>query len=188
MLLGLLLATAIASEPPPSDNDEAKEASDRIELGFKLCAKHILRDGILAVQHKDALKQLGARMIDAVPQDVRDNSIGLFPTYPVFAKIGETGSNVYIVTAVNATACRIIVSDSRAALNARTDFVDRLRATSVWIYDPKRSGTANGLMKDELVIKSGYMITIVNGPQFVRDNGNGIQVFVTVGLIPKVGP
>ena len=40
-------------------------------------------------------------------------------------------------------------------------------------------------MKDELVIKSGHMITIVNGPQTVRDEGRGIQVFVTVALIPK---
>ena len=185
MLLGLILASAIASEKPPSYTEQAKEVSDRIELGFKLCAQHILRDGILAVQHQDELNQLGARMVDSVPQDVRDNSIGLFPSDPVFAKIAESGSNVYIVTAVNSIACRIVVSDTQAALKARIDFVDRLRATSSWIYDTKRSGTANGYMKDELVIKSGYMITIVNGPQYIRDNGKGVQVFVTVALIPK---
>ena len=185
MLLGLVLASAIASEKPPSYTEQAKEVSDRIELGFKLCAQHILRDGILAVQHQDELKQLGARIIDKVPEDVRENSLGLFQNNPIFARIGETGSNVYIVTAVDSIACRIVVSDSQAVLKARIDFVDRLRATSSWIYDKQRSGTANGLMKDELVIKSGYMITIVNGPQYIRDNGKGVQVFVTVALIPK---
>lgn len=186
MLLGLLLASVAASAEPPSAKEQANEISQRVELGFKLCAKHILRQGILSPQDDVALKELGARIIDTVPQDVRDNSGGLFPENPVFARIGERGSNVYIVTAVNATACRVVVSDTQDALQARLDFVDRLRATSSWIYDAKRSGTANGYMKDELVIKSGYMITIVNGPQSVRDDGKGIQVFVTVGLIPKV--
>lgn len=185
MLLGLLLATAIAPEQPPNYAEQAKEVSDRIELGFKLCAKHILRDGILSLQHQGELKKLGAAMIDGVPQDVRDNSAPLFPANPLFAKIGETGSNVFIVTAVNSTACRVVVSDTQAALKARIDFVDRLRATSSWVYDTRRSGTSNGYMKDELVIKSGHMITIVNGPQYIRDEGKGIQVFVTVGLIPK---
>ena len=185
MLLGLLLASAIASEASPSYNEQAKEVSDRIELGFKLCAKHVVREGILSVEHQDELKQLGARMIDTVPQDVRENSGPLFASNPIFAKIGETGSNVYITTAPNSFACRIAVSDSQAVLKARIDFVDRLRATSSWTYDTKRSGTSNGYMKDELVINSGHMITIVNGPQYIRDNGNGIQVFITVALIPK---
>jgi hypothetical protein len=185
MLLGFLLVAAVAWESPQSYNEQAKEVSDRIELGFKLCAKHVVREGILSREHQDALKQLGARVIDAVPQDIRDNSGPLFPANPVFARIGETGSNVFIVTATNSTACRVVVSDTQAALKARMDFVDRLRATSSWTYDTRRSGTANGCMKDELVINSGYMITIVNGPQYIRDEGKGIQVFVTVGLIPK---
>ena len=188
MLLGVLLATATTPIPTLSYQEQAEEVRSRIELGFKLCAKHIVREGILSVQHNAELKELGVMMTDAVPQDVRANSGPLFPTKPLFAKIGETGSNVHIVTAAGSTACRVVVSDTQAALKGRIDFVDRLRATSSWVYDTRRSGTSNGLMKDELVIKSGYMITIVNGPQYIRDNGNGIQVFVTVGLIPKATP
>jgi hypothetical protein len=185
MLLGVLLASGIASATTPSYADQAKEVSDRIELGFKLCAKHLVHEGILSVEHRDELKQLGARMVETVPQDVRDNSQHLFGNNRVFAKIGDSGSNVFIVTAPASIACRISVSDTQAALKARIDFVDQLRATSSWTYDTRRSGTANGYMKDELVIKSGHMITIVNGPQYIRDNGNGVQVFVTVALIPK---
>lgn len=188
MLAGLALAPAIAAEAPPSFKDQVAEVSSRIELGFKLCARHILRDGILSLAYSNQLAELGVRMIETVPQDVRDNSAPLFPANPLFAKIGDSGSAVFIVTAVDSTACRVVVSNTNAALNARIDFVDRLRATSSWVYDPRRSGTANGYMKDELVIKSGYMITIVNGPQIIRDEGRGIQVFVTVALIPKATP
>ena len=188
MLAGLLLAPAIAAETPSNFKDQVAEVSGRIELGFKLCAQHILRDGILSIAHSDQLAELGVRMVESVPQDVRDNSAPLFPANPLYAKIGDSGSSVFIVTAVDSTACRVVVSDTDAALNARIDFVDRLRATSSWVYDTRRSGTASGYMKDELVIKSGHMITIVNGPQLVRDEGRGIQVFVTVALIPKASP
>lgn len=188
MLASLLLAQAVIAEAPPSSKNQVAEVSERIELGFKLCAKHILRDGILSVAYQDQLTELGVRMVESVPQDVRDNSAPLFPTDPLFAKIGESGSSVFVVTAVDSIACRIVVSNTEAALSARVDFVDRLRATSSWVYDTRRSGTANGYMKDELVIKSGHMITIVNGPQMVRDEGRGIQVFVTVALIPKATP
>lgn len=188
MLASLLLAPALATEAPSNFKDQVAEVSSRIELGFKLCAKHILRDGILSVAHKNQLAELDVQMVETVPQDVRDNSAPLFPDNPLFAKIGTDGSTVFIVTAMDSTACRVVVSDTQAALNARIDFVDRLRATSSWIYDTRRSGTANGYMKDELVIKSGHMITIVNGPQMVRDEGRGIQVFVTVALIPKSTP
>lgn len=188
MLAGLLLAPALATEAPTHFKQKVTEVSGRIELGFKLCAKHIVRDGILSVAHKDQLAELGVQMVETVPQDVRDNSAPLFPANPLFAKIGTSGSTAFIVTAVDSTACRVVISDTDAALNARIDFVDRLRATSSWTYDTRRSGTANGYMKDELVIKSGHMITIVNGPQMVRDEGRGIQVFVTVGLIPKATP
>ena len=185
MLAGLLLAPALAAEAPTGFKQQVTEVSGRIELGFKLCAKHIVRDGILSVAHKDQLAELGVQMVKTVPQDVRDNSAPLFPDNPLFAKIGASGSTVFIITAVDSIACRVVISDTDAALNARIDFVDRLRATSSWTYDTRRSGTANGYMKDELVIKSGHMITIVNGPQMVRDEGRGIQVFVTVALIPK---
>ena len=188
MLAGFLLAPALAAEAPTNFKDQVAEVSGRIELGFKLCAKHVLRDGILSVAHKNQLAELGVQMVETVPQDVRDNSAPLFPDNPLFAKIGTDGSTVFIITAMDSTACRVVVSDTQAALNARVDFVDRLRATSSWIYDTRRSGKANGYMKDELVIKSGHMITIVNGPQMVRDEGRGIQVFVTVGLIPKATP
>ncbi|MFY8075117.1 MAG: hypothetical protein ACOVNK_05480 [Sphingorhabdus lacus] len=188
MLAGFVLAQALATEAPTNFKDQVAEVSGRIELGFKLCAKHVLRDGILSVAHKNQLAELDVQMVETVPQDVRDNSAPLFPDNPLFAKIGTDGSTVFIVTAMDSTACRVVVSDTQAALNARVDFVDRLRATSSWMYDTRRSGTANGYMKDELVIKSGHMITIVNGPQMVRDEGRGIQVFVTVGLIPKAIP
>ena len=188
MLAGFLLAPALATEAPTNFKAQVAEVSGRIELGFKLCAKHVLRDGILSVAHKNQLAELGVQMVETVPQDVRDNSAPLLPDNPLFAKIGTDGSTVFIITAMDSTACRVVVSDTQAALNARVDFVDRLRATSSWIYDTRRSGKANGYMKDELVIKSGHMITIVNGPQMVRDEGRGIQVFVTVGLIPKATP
>lgn len=188
MLTSFFLAPALAVQAPLPFKERVAEVSGRIELGFKLCAKHVLRDGILSADHNDQLAELGARMVEGVPQDVRDNSAPLFPKNPLFAKIGDGGSTVFVVTAVNSTACRVVVSDTDAALNARLEFVDRLRATSSWVYDTRRSGTANGYMKDELVIKSGHMITIVNGPQMTRDEGRGIQVFVTVALIPKSTP
>lgn len=180
----MVQAQAPASQPPFSRPVRSNIVADRLELGFKLCARHVVQQGILAPEHKAELAGLGVTLVPDVADYIKANTGPLFVSGRIFAKVGTDSPLVYVSTAANATACRVIVSDTDDALRGRVAFVDNLRRTGVWTYDQRRSGTANGMMKDELLIKSGRMIAIMNGPNTVVNDGRGIQAFLTVALLP----
>jgi hypothetical protein len=187
-MLGALLALLQVAAGPPPASEKPNIVAERLELGFKLCARHVVRQGILAPEHSEELASLDVRLLDDVPEDVRENTGPLFPQNRIFAKIGQDGANVYVSTAVNSTACRVIVADTDDGLRGRIQFVDALRQTSAWTYDQRRSGTSGGMMKDELLLANGSMIAIMNGPNTIANNGRGIQSFLTVALLPPRGP
>ena len=186
-MFGLILALAQAAAAPLPAGERPNIVAERLELGLKLCARHVVRQGILSPEHSEELAALDVRLLDDVPEDIRANTGPLFTQDRVFAKIGQDGANVYVSTAVNSTACRVIVADTADGLRGRVKFVDALRQTTAWTYDQRRSGTVDGMMKDELVLASGLMIAIMNGPNHIANDGVGVQSFLTVALLPPQG-
>ena len=186
-MFGWVLALAQAAAAPLPAGERPNIVAERLELGFRLCARHVVRQGILAPDHSEELAALDVRLLDNVPEDIRANTGPLFTQGQVFAKIGQTGANVYISTAVNSTACRVIVADTTDGLRGRVKFIDDLRQTSAWTYDHRRSGTVEGMMKDELLLANGLMIAIMNGPNYIANDGVGVQSFLTVALLPPQG-
>lgn len=188
MMLAALLAlaqTGGAAPPPISSAAVSPDVvAQRFELGFKLCARHIIRQSSLNPQNSAELQSLGVKLVRDIPADVAANGDHLFGPDRVFARIGTDGPLVHVATSTDAGVCRVIVSDTNDVLRGRIKFVDDLRATSSWTYDERRSGVVNGIMKDELVIKSGLMIVIMNGPNTVVNDGKGIQAVLTVALLP----
>ena len=87
---------------------------------------------------------------------------------------------------MNSTACRVIVADTADGLRGRVKFIDDLRQTTAWTYDQRRSGTVDGMMKDELVLASGLMIAIMNGPNHIANDGARTVVFY-LALLPPQG-
>ena len=186
-MFGLILALAQAAAAPSPAGERPNIVAERLELGFKLCARHIIRLGILSPDHSEELAALDVRLIEDMPEDIRANTGPLFTQDRVFAKIGQDGANVYVSTALNSTACRVIVADTADGLRGRLKFIDNLRQTTAWTYDQRRSGTSNGMMKDELVMANGLMIAIMNGPNHISNDGVGVQSFLTVALLPPQG-
>ena len=183
-MLAALLALAQIAAVPLSEGERPNVVADRLELGFKLCARHVVRQGILSAEQSEELGSLDVRLLDDVPEEIRANTGPLFTQDRIFAKIGRDGANVYVSTARNSTACRVIVADTEDGLRGRMKFIDALRRTSAWTYDERRSGTFDGMMKDELLLASGSMIAIMNGPNHIANDGRGIQSFLTVALLP----
>lgn len=183
-MIGVLLALAQVAAAPLPEGEKPNIVADRLELGFKLCARHVVRAGILAPEHSEELASLDVQLLDNVPDDIRANTGPLFTQDRIFAKIGQDGANVYVSTAEHSSACRVIVADTNDGLRGRVKFIDDLRRTSAWTYDQRRSGTFDGMMREELILSNGLMIAIMNGPNHIANDGRGIQSFLTVALLP----
>ena len=183
--IGLLIALAQVAALPPASGEQPNIVADRLELGFKLCTRHVVRQGILSSEHLEQLNALGVRLVDSVDDEIKENTGPLFSSNRIFAKIGEGHANVYVSTAQNSPVCRVIVADTQDGLRGRIKFVDDLRRTSSWEYDTRRSGTVDGIMKDELKLRNGLMVAIMNGPNHIANDGAGIQSFLTVALLPQ---
>lgn len=172
-----------AAEPPPG-----RGIYESIELGFKLCSKQIIGQGHLAPEHAEMLKDMGVSLAEDVPVDVAQNSGPLFLKDPIYAQIDTDGAGVFIVTAKGHIACRVVVTDTTDALKPRIQFVDALRRTSTWTYDQRRSGTFAGQMREELTAADGRLVAIMNGPNFIANDGKGVQAFLTVAVMPPSAP
>lgn len=172
-----------AAEPPPG-----RGIYESIELGFKLCSKQIIGQGHLAPEHAEMLKDMGVSLAEDVPVEVAQNSGPLFLKDPIYAQIDTDGAGVFIVTAKGHIACRVVVTDTTDALKPRIQFVDALRRTSTWTYDQRRSGTFAGQMREELTAADGRLVAIMNGPNFIANDGKGVQAFLTVAVMPPSAP
>ncbi|ALE16959.1 hypothetical protein AMC99_01668 [Altererythrobacter epoxidivorans] len=80
------------------------------------------------------------------------------------------------------------MTDTADALKPRIQFVDALRRTSTWTYDQRRSGTFAGQIREELTAADGRLVAIMNGPNFIANDGKGVQAFLTVAAIPPSAP
>ena len=185
-----LAAFAMAATPALADEETvpSKLASpgiyERIELGFKLCANHVLQRGHLAKQHTEFLAGMNVELVDTVPDDVLQSSAPVFPRDRVYARLNGENADVHIITAKGHYACRVIISETDDAIRHRINFVDALRKTSAWTYDERRSGMRGQMLWEELTTANGQMVAIMNGPNTVLDGGKGVQGLLTVGLIP----
>ncbi|MXP14594.1 hypothetical protein GRI44_07505 [Altererythrobacter confluentis] len=187
-MMGLLLVLAQVAPSPPEPGERPNIVSDRLELGFKLCAQHVIQQGILTPDHLEELESLDVQLVDDVADEIKANTGPLFTSDRIFAKIGRDDANVYISTAKNSSACRVITADTQDGLRGRVKFVNDLRRTTSWEYDERRSGTFNGMMKEELLLRNGLMIAIMNGPNHIANEGVGVQSSLTVALLPPKGP
>ncbi|MEO0463717.1 MAG: hypothetical protein AAF127_11340 [Pseudomonadota bacterium] len=178
------MAAPTLAQQPNVDQPSSRSITDGFELGFKLCFAHIARRGHLAEEHNEMLLGMGVELAKDVPQKIRESSGPLFKEDRIFAKMRAAGGKMYILSAKNSTACRVVLADTIDGLRHRVAFVDRLRETSAWTYDKRRSGTRNGLMRDELTSASGRAVTIMNGPNYIFNQGNGVQAILTIALLP----
>ena len=187
-VLGVVLcgaiAPAMAQEASAPVDPASRSIYQSLELGFKLCSNHILRRGHLSSDHTQMLDGMGVTLVDTVPENIALNTGPLFAQDPIFAKVSSAEGQVYISTARETIACRVIVADTADALQPRIEFVDALRKTSSWTYDTRRSGMQGGMMREELTAAGGRLVAIMNGPNTVIDDSKGIQAFLTVAVIP----
>lgn len=178
------IAPAMAQEAAAPIEPASRSIYQSLELGFKLCSNHILRRGHLASEHAQMLDGMGVTLVDTVPENISLNTGPLFAQDRIFAEVASAEGQVYISTARDTIACRVIVADTANALQPRIEFVDALRNTPSWTYDTRRSGMQGGMMREELTAAGGRLVAIMNGPNTVIDDGKGIQAFLTVAVIP----
>lgn len=178
------IVPAAAQEAAAPVEPASRSIYQSLELGFKLCSNHILRRGHLSSEHTAMLDGMGVTLVATVPEHISLNTGPLFASDRIFAEIATAEAQVYISTARDTIACRLIVADTANALKARIEFVDALRTTSSWTYDTRRSGMQGGMMREELTAAGGRLVAIMNGPNTVIDDGAGIQAFLTVAIIP----
>lgn len=186
--LSATTAPAFAAADDVTQTGASRGIYDSMELGFKLCSTHIIRQGHLATEHSQMLAEMGVSLVERVPAFVHANGDPLFLPSPIYAKLETRGADVYIATSPGNFACRVIVAETRDALAARIRFVDALRETPSWNYDQRRSRTFGGQMREELTAAGGRLITIVNGPNTVAHGGKGVQAFITVAVLPPNAP
>lgn len=183
MIKSALLLLLAFQQTEPSYAEQSAAIVEKMELGFKLCAKHVVGQGILSAEHKEELAGLNVLLGETPPQDVQLMSTSIFPKDTFFAKIDGEGSNVWVVTSPETPACKVSISDTNAILKARLDFTGKLASTSSWSFDKSQSGTRGGIMREALILNSGLMMVVVDGPQALAEGGKDIQAIMTVILL-----
>jgi hypothetical protein len=183
MFFSLLFSAQAATMSPPAA-PPVNPIYQSLETGFKLCSKHVIRQGHLAEEHSELLEGMNVRLVDEVPENIRMSSGPLFTKDRIFAEVETDGASVFVLSTVNSTACRVVLADTTDGLRNRIKLIDNLRKTSAWTYDSKRSGIQNGMMRDELTTASGRMVAIMNGPNTIANGGQGIQAILTIALLP----
>ena len=182
--LGLSVPSASAEMPAQPAETASRGVYENIELGFKLCTNHILQRGHLAPADDAMLRLLDVKLLTEVPVEIDAMSNRVFPVNRVFALLGGNEGNVYVTTAKDRLLCQVIVADSLDALAGRARFVESLQKISVWTYHAEHSGVVDGIRRDELSIAGGRLVTLIQGPEAVLNEGRGVQATVTVAIVP----
>ena len=183
----LVVATAAGAQD--AENGERAEEVSSLERGFRACLLQVSSNEYLTDSPAEALTEdkLGVR--EDPPADVRLMASRLFPEAR-YVRIDDDGDGtVWAVASKNVPACKVSFSDHDNPLKHRLDFSGLLFAADNWKPRRDLSGSSGGLMREAFVLSredsSVEVLAIVEGPQTVVNNGQGIQAIVTVAAQPK---
>jgi hypothetical protein len=161
--------------------------TDKLELAFRACSLQLTQHDYLTDKNRTVLDGQGITLGPA-PADVQGMAARLFGTSGIYAAVKTPAGQLWIAASATVPACKVTLGDTDLALTARMNWTGKLRSTAGWTYDPARSGGNRQFMREFLVLNAsragGHLVTFVDGPNTIYNEGKGIQMIMTVALEP----
>ncbi|WP_375395809.1 hypothetical protein [uncultured Sphingomonas sp.] len=177
------LALSLAQQAPA---DPGRPLADRIEVAFRACALQLTQRDYLAPKHATELSGVGINLSTKPPPMVSAMAGRLFGNDGIYASVTAPAAEMWIAASPTVPACKVTVADSDLSLSARVDWSNKLRSMAGWTFDRSRSGTQGNFMRDFFVLNAArpgpHMVLLLDGPNIVAQNSQGIQLIMTVAF------
>ena len=177
------LALSLAQQAPA---DPGRPLADRIEVAFRACALQLTQRDYLTTKNAVELSGVGIKLSTTPPPMVGAMASRLFGNDGIYASVTAPAAEMWIAASATVPACKVTVANSDLSLSARVDWSNKLRSTAGWTFDRSRSGTQGNFMRDFFTINATrpgpHMVLMLDGPNIIAHNGQGIQLIMTVAF------
>lgn len=181
-----LAAAGLSALPASAAAEDAAPLAKPMDVGFRTCAQQLTQPDFLTSANSAAFAAAGVTLDGAVPDQVRTLATAGIAD-PIFASIAAADAQIWIVASRTGPLCKVTLANTRDALRTRLAIEDAFRKTTAWTYDTAASGTADGMMVQAFVLNPAAagprMVMVLNGPNEIFNDGEGIQTIMTVAIV-----
>jgi len=193
-ILAVLAAQAASAPRKPDAFDLALRGKDAavtqvaeaMHEGFKTCARQVADRAHLSAANKAELDKAGVTLRETPPDEVAIVAATLFKEAPIYAELKSPAGSVWLIASASLPACKVTVADTSGVPGARAELNRLFGTAEAWSPDLAQSFDKDGLVRQAYVLnkdKPGpHMVTFVDGPNEVVNDGKGIQSIITVGV------
>lgn len=161
--------------------------TEAMEKGFRACASQVADRRHLSAINGAELEKAGLKLGDTPDEEVATVASSIFGENPIYARVENEDGDVWVIGSATIPACKVTVANTKDAYVARQELDRRFTASDTWSADGGQSFEKGGVDRRAYVLnktESGpHMVTFVDGPTELVNDGRGIQSIITVGIM-----